>query len=209
MTGLDLIEWGEKARDRGMDRALDAACRDRPDFEQIIINALWRIARRQEVVHANDLYREIFEPRLVRRPENFNCMGGIWRRCANPDNGFLLMTNKTKRCIDPLKRAHRSPEYLSLIFKGNRDAAKFARLALKRCSGFVALLLTAKFDFGKTRVDLFTENPRFCAKIALIDRIQWFPGDSSGTEDHAWYVWSPTPGGGVGRARLIYEGRPA
>lgn len=91
--------------------------------------------------------------------------------------------------------------------KGNRVAVKFARLALKRCAGFVALLLTAKFDFGKTRSDLFRGNPRFAAKIALVDRIQWFPGDTSGTEDHAWYVWGPSPGEGTGRARLIYEGR--
>lgn len=75
--------------------------------------------------------------------------------------------------------------------KGNRDAAQFARLALERCSGLVALLLTAKFDFGKTRADLFEQNPRFCAKIALVDRIQWFPGATTGTEDHAWYVWRP------------------
>lgn len=91
--------------------------------------------------------------------------------------------------------------------KGNRDAVKFARLALERCQGFVALLLTAKFDFGKTRADLFRDNPRFTAKIALVDRIQWFPGDSSGTEDHAWYVWGPAPGDGIGRARIIYEAR--
>lgn len=89
--------------------------------------------------------------------------------------------------------------------KGNRDAVKFARLALQRCKGTVALLLTAKFDFGKTRADLFANNPRFTAKIALVDRIQWFPGDSSGTEDHAWYVWGP--GQSIGTARLIYEGR--
>lgn len=91
--------------------------------------------------------------------------------------------------------------------KGNRDAVKFARLSLDRCYGWVALLLTAKFDFGKTRADLFADNPRFAAKIALVDRIQWFPGETSGTEDHAWYVWGPAPGTGVGKARLIYEGR--
>jgi hypothetical protein len=93
--------------------------------------------------------------------------------------------------------------------KGNRDAVKYARLALERCHGWIALLLTAKFDFGKTRADLFANNPRFCAKIALVDRIQWFPGETSGTEDHAWYVWGPSPGNGVGQARLIYEGRAA
>lgn len=111
-------------------------------------------------------------------------------------------------------RPHDEPSINAIITnppygKGNRDAVLFARLALERCHGYVALLLTAKFDFGKTRADLFRDNPRFTAKIALVDRIQWFPGDSSGTEDHAWYVWGPAPGIGIGRARLIYEGREA
>lgn len=95
--------------------------------------------------------------------------------------------------------------------KGNRIAAKFARAALNRCDGYVALLLTAKFDFGKTRTDLFAKNHRFIAKIALIDRIQWFPGKTSGTEDHAWYVWGPddcATDEDLGKARLLYEGRP-
>jgi len=73
----------------------------------------------------------------------------------------------------------------------NREAARFARVALQHTDGWVALLLTAKFDFGKTRRDLFADNPRFAFKIALLDRIQWFPGDHGGTEDHAWYVWGP------------------
>jgi len=89
--------------------------------------------------------------------------------------------------------------------KGNRDAVRFAELALERCDGLVALLLTAKFDFGKTRTHLFRDNPRFMAKIALLDRIQWFPGATTGTEDHAWYVWGP-PGLHYPR-RLLYEGR--
>lgn len=73
--------------------------------------------------------------------------------------------------------------------KGNRDAVRFAELALERCDGLVALLLTAKFDFGKTRRHLFQDNPRFCAKIALLDRISWAANGETGTEDHAWYVW--------------------
>ncbi|BCP53819.1 hypothetical protein K32_24360 [Kaistia sp. 32K] len=103
-----------------------------------------------------------------------------------------------------ITRLYTNPPY----GKQNRDAVRFARISLERCSGLVALLLTAKFDFGKTRVDLFRDNPRYVAKIALVDRIQWFPGDKGGTEDHAWYVWAPAPGPGRGLARLIYEGRP-
>lgn len=80
--------------------------------------------------------------------------------------------------------------------KGNRDAVKFARLALQRCNGVVALLLSAKFDFGKTRTDLFRDNPRFLAKVALLDRIQWFEGEHGSTEDHAWFVWAPVGHGG-------------
>lgn len=90
--------------------------------------------------------------------------------------------------------------------KGNRDAVRFCQLALQRCDGFVAMLLTAKFDFGKTRAHLFRDNPRFRAKIALVDRIQWFPGDTSGTEDHAWYVWGPYS---YQTKALLWEGRTA
>jgi hypothetical protein len=111
-----------------------------------------------------------------------------------------------------IDRPHSEPSVNAIITnppygKGNRDAAKFARLALERCNGWIALLLTAKFDFGKTRVDLFGRNPRFIAKIALLDRIQWFPGETSGTEDHAWYIWGPSIRASGGRARLIYEGK--
>lgn len=109
-----------------------------------------------------------------------------------------------------LNRLHTEPSVQAIVTnppygKGNRDAVKYARLALERCDGMVALLLTAKFDFGKTRSNLFKDNPRFWAKIALVDRIQWFPGDSSGTEDHAWYVW-----GGKGckyTPSMLWEGR--
>lgn len=92
--------------------------------------------------------------------------------------------------------------------KGNRDATRFAEHALRRCAGLVALLLTAKWDFGKTRLHLTRDNPRFAAKIALVDRIQWFPGDSSGTEDHAWYVWRPVADP-IAPPHLLYAGRAA
>lgn len=98
-----------------------------------------------------------------------------------------------------IDRPHHEPSMQAIITnppygKGNRDAVIFARNALERCDGLVALLLTAKFDFGKTRRFLFADNDRFWAKIALVDRIQWFPGETSGTEDHAWFVWGPKGG---------------
>lgn len=111
-----------------------------------------------------------------------------------------------------IDRPHTEPSINAIITnppygKGNRQAVQYARLALERCAGRVALLLTAKFDFGKTRMDLFAKNSRFVAKIALVDRIQWFPGDTTGTEDHAWYVWGPEPGQNHVPARLLYAGR--
>lgn len=72
----------------------------------------------------------------------------------------------------------------------NNLAPVICRRALERCNGTIAMLLPAKFDFGRTRSDLFGDNPRYAMKIALVDRIQWFP-PGEGTEDHAWYVWGP------------------
>lgn len=88
----------------------------------------------------------------------------------------------------------------------NTKAAKACRMALRRCSGVVAMLCTMKFDAGSTRVDLFRDNPRFFAKIVLLDRIQWFPGDE-GTEDHAWFIWG-CAGVKTYAPRIIYERNP-
>ena len=74
--------------------------------------------------------------------------------------------------------------------KGNRMAVKFIENILRHnpdCS--VAMLLTAKFDFGKTRKHLFADNGRFMAKVALLDRISWEGNGETGTEDHAWFIW--------------------
>ncbi len=107
-------------------------------------------------------------------------------------------------------RRHHEPSIQAIITnppygKGNRDAVTFAEYALERCAGTVALLLTAKFDFGKTRTHLFRDNPRYTAKIALLDRISWAGNGETGTEDHAWYVW--TAGNSMGNAVMLYEGR--
>lgn len=92
--------------------------------------------------------------------------------------------------------------------KQNRDAVKFIEMALKRCNGLVAMLLTAKFDFGNTRTHLFRDNPRFAAKINLIDRISWEGNGKTGTEDNAWFVWGPKPLF-PSRPITLYAGREA
>lgn len=90
--------------------------------------------------------------------------------------------------------------------KGNREAVRFCELALERCDGIVAMLLTAKFDFGKTRFHLFRDSDRFMAKINLVDRISWEGNGETGTEDHAWYVWGPEGAGKLGPT-IYYEGK--
>jgi hypothetical protein len=88
----------------------------------------------------------------------------------------------------------------------NRLAVQFAEKSLLRCEGYVALLLTAKFDFGSTRTHLFRDNDRFRAKVALIDRVSWEGNGETGTEDHAWYIWGPKDTVSV-NTELLYQGK--
>jgi hypothetical protein len=92
--------------------------------------------------------------------------------------------------------------------KGNRIAVKWAERSLDLCDGIVALLLTAKFDSGRTRAHLFRDNPRFAAKIVLLDRISWTLDGVTGTEDNAWFVWGPEPRGRRRPPMIVYEERP-
>ena len=89
----------------------------------------------------------------------------------------------------------------------NRTALKFIEKALERCDGWVAMLLTAKFDSGLTRRHVLGDCPRYYGKVVLLDRIQWFPGKTTGTEDHAWFIWAPTSLGDQ-QTRLFYETNP-
>lgn len=94
--------------------------------------------------------------------------------------------------------------------KRNALAQRYARHALQICKGWVALLLTVKFDSGKTRTDLFRDNYRFRGKLVLVDRIRWFDGEGStdGTEDNAWFIWGPANEILSGPPTLRYAGNP-
>lgn len=92
--------------------------------------------------------------------------------------------------------------------KSNRLAVKFIERALQVPNVSIAMLLTAKFDFGKTRRHLFADNERFAAKIALLDRISWAGNGQTGTEDHAWYVWRPHDPHTIGnRSQMFWEAK--
>ena len=54
----------------------------------------------------------------------------------------------------------------------------------------VAMLLPIDFDSAKTRVHLFGNCSAFAAKFVLLSRIRWFPGASSPSVNHAWFLWS-------------------
>lgn len=121
--------------------------------------------------------------------------------------------NRHDAVVDFLEKrfAYQNPRHDAIITnppygRGNRDAVRFAQLSLERCKGMVALLLTAKFDFGKTRASLFRDNPRFMAKIALVDRISWAGNGETGTEDHAWYVWGAET---YSQKLMMWEGKAA
>ena len=54
----------------------------------------------------------------------------------------------------------------------------------------VAMLLRVDFDSAKGRENLFRDCSRFAGKIVLLDRIKWFDGPSSPSDNHAWFVWN-------------------
>jgi hypothetical protein len=70
-----------------------------------------------------------------------------------------------------------------------RLAADFIRHAFRLKAERMILLLKVDFDSGKTRTDLFRDQLTFAGKIVLIDRIRWFAGPSSPSENHALYIW--------------------
>jgi hypothetical protein len=73
--------------------------------------------------------------------------------------------------------------------KGGRQAVKFIRHAFKLEVERMILLLKVDFDSGKTRTDLFLDQLTFAGKIVLLDRIKWFEGPKSPSENHALFVW--------------------
>jgi hypothetical protein len=113
---------------------------------------------------------------------------------------FLKRTRPPREDIDAIVT---NPPYGP---EGRRDlACEFIRHALALPVRLVAMLLRVDFDSGKTRVDLFRDNPRFAGKITLLDRIVWFERKGAAPSDnHAWFVWDA-----AGRPLIRYAGKEA
>jgi hypothetical protein len=54
----------------------------------------------------------------------------------------------------------------------------------------VAMLLRNDFDSAISRQHLFRNCPIFAGKLVLLNRIKWFVGASSPSDNHAWFLWS-------------------
>jgi hypothetical protein len=69
-------------------------------------------------------------------------------------------------------------------------AVAFVEHALTLEVPYVAMLLRTVFDGAITRQHLFRNEPRFAFKLVLLNRIKWFDGPSSPSDNHAWFVWN-------------------
>jgi hypothetical protein len=80
-------------------------------------------------------------------------------------------------------------------------AVKFIEHALALGVPNITMLLRVDFDSAKSRQHLFRNNPYFAGKVVLLDRIKWFEGSSSPSDNHAWFTWSC---GHVGLPTITY-----
>jgi hypothetical protein len=72
-------------------------------------------------------------------------------------------------------------------------AVKFIEHALALNVPRIAMLLRADFDSAVSRRHLFRNNPNFAGKVVLLNRIRWFEGPSSPSDNHARYSGRAAP----------------
>jgi predicted RNA methylase len=68
-------------------------------------------------------------------------------------------------------------------------AVRFIEHALELGVPRIAMLLRNDFDSAITRQHLFRNEPRFAGKIVLLNRIKWFVGPSSPSDNHSFFLW--------------------
>jgi hypothetical protein len=73
--------------------------------------------------------------------------------------------------------------------KRGEEAVAFIEHALELRVPYVAMLLRVDFDSAVTRQHLFRHCPVFAGKVVLLNRIKWFQGPSSPSDNHSWFLW--------------------
>jgi hypothetical protein len=84
-------------------------------------------------------------------------------------------------------------------------AVAFIERALALPVHRVAMLLRNDFDSAITRQHLFGDNLTFSRKIVLLNRIKWFNGPSSPSDNHAWFLFDRKRNGNL--PVLVYATR--
>ena len=75
---------------------------------------------------------------------------------------------------------------------GGDVAAAFARTALNMDIRVIALLLRIDYDSAASRTDIFRDCAHYAGKVILLQRIKWFDGPSTPSDNHAWFIWDQT-----------------
>jgi hypothetical protein len=134
---------------------------------------------------------------LLARLSNIQC---AWDPCHG--NGRLVMTLRRQgissfgtrgdflACTEPLLPV--SDLITNPPYGENRRgelAVRFVEHALELDVPRVSMLLRNDFDSALTRQHLFRNCPTFAGKLVLLNRIKWFDGPSSPSDNHAWFLW--------------------
>jgi hypothetical protein len=122
--------------------------------------------------------------------------------CCDRGSGRLVRTLRSRgvdavgttddfmRCLKPPARTSHlitNPPYGEN--RRGEMAERFIKHALELDVPHIAMLLRNDFDSAIRRQHLFRLNPMFAGKVILLNRIKWFAGDSSPSDNHAWFLW--------------------
>lgn len=89
--------------------SLAASAQDRvaPDWSEQAFQAIVTVARRQSMVHVDDVWTK------VPPPHHHNAWGSVWMRAIK--RGVIQKTDGRRHSIAPRKHKHEYPVYRSLI----------------------------------------------------------------------------------------------
>jgi hypothetical protein len=103
-------EQAATARDAGMALAELAETMENPEFSTEALNAIRRVAKRQETLFVDDVLAE-----CRATPRHHNAWGMIWVRAIK--ERIIIATNQVKQSCDPAKHRHAYRVYRSLQYR--------------------------------------------------------------------------------------------